>query len=197
MLILKKNNPYTFFVDLETTGFSPTKNDIIQLAGIIVKENVVVASFNEFCRPSYPETWGAGAEKIHKITLYQAMRFQPQRIMLIKLMKFLAPYRIDSDPIIKFTSHAKGKFDYRFLLDCFIRENLGDSFFRVFSERKYESTITLADNCKKITGLESSKLSELAEYFDLELDHHAAESDVNCCFEVYKRLKEMDKGIFK
>ena len=192
-----KINPHSFFVDIETTGFSPTKNDIIQLAGIIVKDNEALNSFNQFCRPYYPSNWSLGAERIHGISFNDAMGFQSPRRMVINLMNFLAPYRTKEDPFIEFICHSKNSFDYKFVLDAFIREGLGNSFYNVFKSDRYQSTINLAEKCREITGLENSKLKTLADYFNIELNHHEAMSDVMACFEVYKKLNKLKRGLFQ
>lgn len=189
-----KNN-YIFVTDIETTGFSPNKNDIIELAGIIVKKEgdnlKYIDSFCERCRPYSIDSWTAGAEMIHKIRMDEAFTFQHPRKMLINLLKFLLPYKHDDNLPLLFICHAKNKFDYKFIKNAFLKEGLINSFHKVFSENNYESTIDLASKYKDVLGVDNLKLSTLADYFNVELSHHEAFSDANACLEIYKKLKNM------
>ena len=188
-------NKYIFVTDIETTGFSPKKNDIIELAGIIVKKNgddfELIDSFSENCRPYSRSTWTVGAEMIHKIGIHEAFSFQHPRKMLINFLKFLLPYKHSDNLPLLFVCHAKNKFDYKFIKEAFEKEMLVSSFNKVFSEKKYESTIDIAQKYKSALGVENLKLPTLAEYFDIKLNHHEATSDANACLEIYKKLKNM------
>lgn len=47
------NNEFVVF-DTETTGLSRTKNNVIQIAALRVKDGVVLDSFNQLCKPDDP-----------------------------------------------------------------------------------------------------------------------------------------------
>lgn len=197
--MLKSNNPFIFFLDLETTGFSPVKNDAIQLAALVAKkegdEYIKLDTINEFMRPNCRETWTEGAERIHKISLAEALTFQHPRDALVKLLNFLVPYKHENNEPLLFVDHSMRMFDYKFLLNAFMKEGLEQSFAKVFNPQHYESTVTIANTYKPATGLQNSKLGTVAEYFKIELDHHEASSDVNACFEIYKQFKKMKLGL--
>jgi DNA polymerase III epsilon subunit-like protein len=193
-------NPYVHFIDLETTGFSPSKNDVIEVAAIIAKKQndgtlIRVDQFNEFCSPYHEDRWTIGAEKIHRISKRRAFSEQHPRKLLIKYLHFLKEYKDkDNNPLL-YVCHSKNFFDYRHHFNMFLKEGLQDSFNKVFSLERYESTINLAEKYISATGLENSKLPTLAEYFNVELDHHNALSDANACFEIYKILKKYKTGL--
>lgn len=185
--------PYLFFTDIETTGFSPRKHDIIEIACLMVKEcdneYKVLSSFHETCCPYSKKNWTFGAEQMHGITFSEASTYQHPRKMLIKLLHFLNKYRSESS--FTFICHAKNHFDFNFLNEAFFKEQLQDSFKKVFNKDDYESTHDIASKYKSAFGVPDLKLSTLADYFDVDLDHHKALSDVECCLEIYKKLKKL------
>lgn len=198
-IINKFENPYLFFEDLETTGFSPKKNAIIQLSGIIAKpidgELQEVARFNEFCRPGKNDYWSEGAEEHHGIPYHKAIKFQEPRKMLIKFLHFLLPFKSEDNSPIKFVCHAKNKFDLKFTKELFIKEGLITSFDKVFNDDHYESTIDLAEKYKSVTGLKNNKLDTLTSYFEINHNHHEGLSDALACFQIYKNFKKMKLGL--
>lgn len=189
------SNPYLFIVDLETTGFSPRKNDVLEIAAIVAKktgdEYEIVSTFNESSRPYSKSSWTFSAENVHGISFAEAMTYQVPRKMLIKLMYFLVPFRVENDKPLLFVCHAKNKFDFKFLEEAFFKEQLQDSFRKIFNRDHYESTHDIANNYKSAFGVPNLKLNTLAEYFDIKLDHHKAFSDATACYLIYKRLKKM------
>lgn len=193
---MKAKNPYLFITDMETSGFSPMKNDVVELAAIIAIRHDDggfgrIATFHERCRPYGRKSWSTGSENVHGISFDEAVHFQPARKMLIKLLHFLLPYKSDENHPLKFICHAKGRYDYRFLEAAFNKEFLGSSFQKVFDKSNYESTHDLAVKYKDVYGWENLRLNTLCEYFEIELDHHRALSDTDACFELYKKLKRM------
>lgn len=197
---MKNNNPYIFITDLETTGFSPMRNDMIELAGIIAKKDddgkyQKIATFNERCRPYSRESWTEGAEEAHKITLHEALGFQHPRGMLINFLNFMVPFKSASNWPLTFVFHGKNKFDFKFLMNAFMKEDLVYSFYKIFNMGNVESTYDLYSKYKHVLGLENLKLPTLAKYFDIHLDHHSAPSDANACFEIYKIVKEAKFGL--
>ena len=188
-----KKNPYAFICDVETTGFSPVKNDIIQLAGIVVdlESHETKSEFNEFCRPITPDSWGEGAERVHKISKQRAYGFQHPRKMGIKFLHFIKPYKTDDNLPLQFIFHAMGKFDWDFFRNTFRKVKLLNSIYKVFDDNHFESTITMANQYRSVTGLNSAKLNVLADHFNIKFNHHEALSDVYATFEIWKIFKKM------
>lgn len=191
---IKKDKDYNFisFIDVETTGFDPWRNEIIQLACIITDKEAKneLDVFNQYCRPLCPTQWTNGAEKVHRITLNEALNFQHPFDMAVNFLNFLKPYKGDSvyhEPKINFVCHSKGRFDYRFLETFFRKLELQYSFWKVFDSKLYESTI----DCVKdsFVKLPNEKLSTIAKYIKFDLNHHEALSDTRACKEIYKYFK--------
>lgn len=171
-------------VDIETTGFNQSKNDIIQLAAVLMDNDFnIIKEFNEFMKPVYPQYWSVKAEKIHRISIEKAMQFQDRRLALIKLMHLVKEY-IDLFPLA-FIYHGKGGFDYRFLKDKFISEGLVSKFEMMFNSDQVESTVEMAS---KYLFSEDYKLSTLCKKFNIELNHHDALSDARACALIYREL---------
>jgi len=183
-----KKNPYGFVFDVETTGFSPIDNDIIQLAGQVfdLESHEVLATFNQFCKPITPNGWEKGAEAVHGISEAEANTFQDPRKMGIKFLHFIKPFKDENDLPLKMVYHAKGQFDWWFLRSTFRKVKLLNSLYRVFEDNYFQSTVTLADRNKRTTKLPNSKLNTVADYLEVKLDHHEALSDVKASFEAYK-----------
>lgn len=192
---MKSKNKFIFIADLETTGFSPVTNDIIELACIVAKkingEYVKINSFCDRCSPVNEKSWTFGAEKIHKIPRHVAFGYQEPRKMLIKLLHFLKMFKHhDNEPLL-FVYHGKNKFDFKFLDQAFFKAGLKSSFEKVFNTDYIESTCEIARKYQSALGLDNSKLNTLCDHFGIELDHHKALSDTNATFELYKKLKKM------
>ena len=191
---MKSDNPYMFFCDLETSGFSPMNNDVIQIAGIVAKKDgneiVKIDEFNEFCRPLNPKTWSEEAQiKSHGIKLSEAIKFPHPRKILIKFLHFLLPYKHEENHPLLFVCHAKNHYDFKFLRLAHHKNGLEYSFNKVFNCNNYKSTIDMMSKYKDVLGLENLKLSTIADYYGIELEHHEALSDVNCCFEIFKKIE--------
>jgi len=194
------NNPYIIACDIETDGFSHNKNNILELAGVIaVKKNnqyEIIDQFCQRCRPYDFKHWSVGAEKIHKITMSEAKAAQHPRKMLINFMKFLKPYKAENNDPILFIDHSKNRFDYKFIKHLFMKEELLQSFWRVFKEDHHKSTVDLIKKYQHILGLPDAKLSTAADYFNIELDHHNALSDAIACIKLFQILENYKIGIF-
>jgi len=193
---LKTTNPYIFFCDVETTGFSPLYNDVIQVACIVADKDLnIIDTFDGGIRPTSRKNWTMKSQEVHGITFNEALRFPPGKKVAIDLLWFLNRFKADDNQPLLFVAHEYHGFDFKFFENIFRRENLDNSFRKVFNYNCRESTLEMADKYKKVTGLDKSKLNILAEYFNIYLDHHSAVSDVNACYEVYKNFKNMKFGL--
>jgi len=191
MEILNEN--HFFFCDVETTGFDPIRNDVVSLSMIVTDPDFnPVGEFYETCRPDFNKFYSSGAEKAHGFTRAQSEKFQDPRKMLIRLLKFLAPFRTPGK-YHPYIYHALKYFDFRFTDWAFRKQNMQWSFYKMFDERFTESTILMARNA----GYSPNKLSDWAERVEFDLQHHNALSDTRCCVEVYKFLRKSSWEIEK
>jgi len=178
-------NKYLAFVDCETSGLCPIRNDIVSLAMIITDtKGKELDRFYQKCRPEFNVYYSKEAERIHGFTRDTLKGFQERRELLISLLWFLVPYLSDSS--IPFIFHANGKFDYKFVEGAFRKEDLQYSFWKVFNHSNTISTINLA---KKIKWYKKNSLDAWAERLNLKLEHHNALSDTLCCKELYFYLQ--------
>ena len=167
------------FCDLETSGLSPMSHSVLVASFILLKENEVIRK-TFYGRPESVEKWDEGAEKIHKISLWDAMRFPTHTQMASEMLEFL-------QPCDEFWFHGLRKFDWIRLEGLFFKTG------QVFDFRKkcpiytVRSTIELA---KQKLQLENYKLNTVSNRLGIDLDHHSAESDVNACYEIWRQLYE-------
>ncbi len=182
-------NKYKLVVDTETTGLKTFTHDIIAIGAIILDEkNEIIDSFKDNAQPQSFDQWTESAEAIHKISKFDAARFKTQKEMVIDMMKWIKPYKHENNYPMEFISHSNGAFDFRFLEAAYTKLDLYFSFTKILSREKHTSTIQLAK--EKIPSMENYKLSTLANYFSIELNHHEAMSDAIACAKIYKNLKD-------
>jgi len=171
--------PLKFFVDLETTGFCPIRNDVLEAVVLVVNESDEI--INKWKGNSRPDFNHWGGEHVHGISAHAAAKFPTRREFCISFLQFLVPYKDEINRTHDFFYHGKNRFDYRFFEWAFRKEDLQYSFWKVFSEEKVHSTIP--------RGTKNNSLDVWAKRIGFNIKHHDAESDVYCCFEVYKYLK--------
>lgn len=173
---------YKVFNDVETTGFSHQKNDVIVSSFIVTDEKLnELAEKTFYLRPLNPNSWTAGAEKIHKISLEQALAHADTAI---DMLWFLNPF-IVANKYAEFISHSANDFDYRCLEWLYRKQDLEFSFWKMFNKDHTSSTIKMA---REKLQLPNNDLNTLCSHFNIPLNHHEAKSDTRGCFEVYKRL---------
>jgi len=90
------------FIDTETTGLNPKQHGLIQIAGIIEKNNVQVSSFNFNVKPFFEDKIDEQALQVNKVSFKDLEEFPlPQEVFLkmkrifdsfkgLKKMHFLA-----------------------------------------------------------------------------------------------------------
>lgn len=173
-------------VDIETTGFSKEKNDLIHFAAVEVDNNYkILRTFEFFSRPKNPQYWNAEAEKIHCISLERAQCFPYLRKGLIDFLWWLDLHR-EKFPL-NFVYHGKNKWDYNFVKAKFLSELLHESFFKAFNEKRLISTVEVAREI--IPGMPNYRLNTLCEHFNIPLEHHQAMSDALATARLFRLLK--------
>lgn len=171
-------------IDIETTGFSKDKNDLIVLAAVEVLSDLTIGKrFSAYLRPEKKECWTRGAEGIHGISLTEALGFDRRRDGILNFMNWLKPH-VNEFPL-SFIYHGKNRWDFNFLKATFLKELLHESFERVFTIDKTESTVDLA---KQYLKLPNYKLNTVCEALSIDLNHHEAMSDALACAQIYTRL---------
>lgn len=160
------------------------RDDVIEIGAIIADDNgEIVGEFNEFGRP-LEKNWSQGAERVHKITLPQAMRFQPQQKMVEKFSDFLAPYA-GTNIVVE---HSLRVFDWLMIECTFMKADcLYD--WRRFTQTPKDVRSTLLIAKDKIQ-LQSYKLGAVSKALNVKLENaHRAIEDAKACQQIYQKLK--------
>jgi DNA polymerase-3 subunit epsilon len=181
------NNKLRFFVDVETTGFDPIRNDVVSLAMIVTdQDGGTLGTFYETCRPNFNKFYDPSAEKIHGFSREQLEKFQAPRELCKKPLWFLNDFRTpDQDELLIY--HALNYFDWHFLDWIFRKSELEKSLYKMFNQNCTLSTIEIS---RKLGNEKNNKLNQWAERLGIELDHHNALSDTMACAKIYFHLTE-------
>lgn len=182
------------WLDVETTGLSEKKQDIIQLACIPIIDGIEQKPFNEFCQPTNYKTIQQEALDIHGITVEQLKTFQTLEQMLDKFVTYVQSFGV------KFTIAGYNvPFDKRFLSASFGKVNRTSDFFKMFTINVH-CTFRRAKDVKTKIASKSLKLSALAELYGIEINAHDALSDIQATIEVDKIISGLigeDNTIYK
>lgn len=158
-------------IDIETTGLSPDKNNIIELSAIKIRNNKIIDTFTELINPR--EKINGFVSNLTGITNLMVQKADIIENVLPKYMNFI------SDDIV--LGHNV-KFDIRF-----ISKNLEKYFNDKF---KNESMDTMRLSRRYCTDITSHKLSNLANYFNIDsTGHHRGLKDCEMTYYVYEGIK--------
>lgn len=167
-------------VDVETTGFDPGSERILQVAAVVVDGNgEVVESFDTVVRPESPEEYRHGAEHIHGISQDEVARGMPLREALERVWT-MSEGRW-------FTAH-NAKFDIGFL---------HAESERVGIERRVDRYIDTLELARMADRERSRKhtLSALCEHYGIEIGRaHEALADATATARLLFRLLD-DVGV--
>lgn len=170
-------------LDFETTGLSPTENNIIQIGAIRYVNFKVVEEYNTLVSPN--EDISSTITKITGITNNDVADAPTIEMVLPTLLEF-----INKDVVVAHNA----SFDMKFLLENIERLNLTTNKFRVID------TLSLAR--KSINETENHKLPTLEAFLNLDhLESHDALADCKVTGELYKycykKLGVLSKTTFK
>lgn len=158
-------------VDIETTGLSPVKNDIIEISALKIRNNKISDEFSQLIKPSDPI--GRFITSLTGIT-NEMVEFAPS-------VKDVLPAFIDfiSNDII--LGH-----NIRFDLN-FIRTNLANSGYKQIENQTLDTMMIARRRCK----LKSHSLKNLALHYNLSTEgHHRALNDCLITHNVYQNIKK-------
>lgn len=171
---------YVSFLDLETTGFNGSLDEVLSFCLIVDHDGHTVEQLEGVCRC---EGWSKDAEKIHGISREESNQGMSQdafaRCMLSNLKKYPG----------KIVCHSKKigwTFDVGFVLGACFWHGYRSSFYKAFEKIKEDSTHRIA----KEKGFKKLGLASLCKELNIELKHHDASSDALACRQVYYRLDE-------
>lgn len=159
-------------LDIETTGFNPVNDKILEIGAVKVKNGRVVDTFSELINPGIPVSW-----RITEVTGIDDSMVRGCDNVSVVLRKFLK--FCDEDVILGHNLN----FDYSFLAEK--SAEIGMKF------SKYGlDTLTMAK--KHLKNLESRKLDYLCAYYGIEdKEHHRAYNDASVTAKLYKKLADL------
>lgn len=163
---------YVIF-DLETTGFYPDQNEIIEISALKYKNNILIDTFSTLVKPSIPIP--KKITKLTGITDEDVSTSNTIDIILPQFISFIEDYTL--------IAH-NGSFDFGFI------ENNLNKYHLDYLENPNIDTLYLAR--KYIPDLENHKLETLKEYFNLDNISHRATSDCETTNVVYQYCKNKE-----
>lgn len=161
-------------VDLETTGFNPSKDRIVQMAAVVMDgRGRVVDTFDTVVRPESPDQYEHGAEHVHGISREMVQNGMPLRQALQKIWS-ITEGRV-------FTAH-NARFDVSFLEAESERVGMGRQVDR------YLDTLALARSADKEKQRKHS-LEALCQHYGVERERaHEAMSDAKATAQILMQL---------
>lgn len=157
--------------DIETTGFNPKENRIIEIAAVKVKNGKVVETFESFVNPGV-----LIPQRITEVTGINNEMVKDAKYIEEVIKEFA---EFSSDMVL--IGHNLG-FDYSFLKTNAV--NCGINFEKMGIDTLKLARLYLGD-------LESRKLDYLCSYFGIsDENHHRALNDAKATMELYKILCE-------
>lgn len=160
-------------VDLETTGLSPIKNEIIEIGAIKVENGVVVDTMDIFVKPKTPVSYFI--TNLTGITNDMLKDGYDIEEGMKKFIEFSGDYTL--------IAH-NARFDIGFL-----NSNM-NSCFNKDLENKYLDTVKISKEIVK--GLPNYKLGTLAEYFNVDYKGaHRALKDCEITLDIYNSLSKI------
>lgn len=171
----KGNNINTFpddytVIDIETTGLSSLRNEIIELSAIKIRQNKISEKFTTLVKPKGKINYFIS--NLTGITNKMVETAQPIDNVLDKYIEF-----IGQDVVIGHNVN----FDINFIYD-----NYQKYFNKEFSN-DYIDTCAMS---RKICDLKHHKLNLVADYYKIDSSgHHRAEQDCYMTYKIYDAMK--------
>lgn len=184
------------FFDLETTGLSSEKNEILEIAAIVYDEdtNTIGNIYDKFIKPKtnipYQITQLTG------ITDRMVANSLSEGVTLIDFMEWVKKQGCD-----KVAGHNIKRFDSKWIdaktNKFFIKNNMPIEQIDTLNMAKeaYAAGAMPNYNYKTAYGNMSFKLEYLMDYYKLGIQEHKAITDVQFNIMVYKKLKESMENV--
>ncbi len=188
------------FIDVETTGLSPWKCGIVQIAGFVEIDEEEKETFNIKMRPRSEDDLQPGAMKMHekagvnvldeaRLSNYQGYEF---------LVQVLGNYvdRFDKKDKFHFCGYNSHSFDMPFVHQLFIRQD--DKFFRSWFHYPSIDVMLMASFHLRLSRhlLVNFKQSTVAQVYGIEVEEeslHDALYDVRLTRGIYKEIVRQNR----
>lgn len=160
--------------DIETTGFSPVTNRIIEIGAVKVENGEITERFSTFVNPQVPIPFHI--EKLTSINDSMVMEADPIEVVLPRFLEFVG------DAIL--VAH-NANFDVSFIKENAKRQGIPVDF-------TYVDTVGIARAL--LTGQSKYTLDAVAKTLGISLEnHHRAVDDAECTAEIFVKFIEMLK----
>lgn len=177
------------YFDVETTGTSAYKHDIVQLSGIIEIDGQVKETFNLLARPENVDNIEQGALDTIGKTKAELLKYPHRSEMKKQFQDILGRYVDKFNKADKFIPVGYNvRFDLDFIHSFFKKQK--DMYLGSYISWYYVDIMALA-NLKAFQGqlaLENHKLGTLCGHFGIEIEAHDALSDIIATRNLYGAL---------
>ncbi len=188
------------FYDTETTGVDYKKHSMIQLAGLIEIDDVVVDEFNYDIKPHPKALIEPEALKVNKKTVEEIMLYTDMKLVLPVFKKKLSRYidRFDKDDNAFLVGFNNASFDDKFLRKFF--ELCGDDFINSWFYGNTIDVSVLASQylLNRRSKMPTFKLKRVAMELGIEVDNnetHDALYDTQLTRQIYRIVTGIDEEI--
>ncbi len=166
------NQTYVVF-DIETTGFNPHKNKIIEFGAVKVRDGEVVERFSRFVNPQVPIPFA----------IEQLTTIRDDMVMNEPTIEVILPEFLEFCEGGVFVAH-NADFDMSYVIENALRQNLS------LVEPTYIDTVALARML--LPTISKFKLDAVAKVLGVPLNtHHRAVDDAECTAHIFIKLMKM------
>ena len=182
------------WIDIESTGLDPKRNDIIQLGFIIEIDNKIVHKEKFNLQPFDYSTIEPKALETNHLTIEQIKTFEQPQVIYKKLVNILGTYVNKYDRNDKFIPCGYNvNFDIGFLREFFLKN--GDKYFGSWFDYHYLDGMALVFLMRYLgkLKLENYRLETSAKHYGIKINAHDALSDIEATreliLEIAKEIK--------
>jgi DNA polymerase III alpha subunit (gram-positive type) len=175
--------------DTETTGLCAVKNDIIQIAGEILIDDVAVEEFDIRCQPTSYEHVHPKALECNGMTLEQIRTFQTSGDGCKEFLAILEKYIDPEDPqnCARFIPAGQNiPYDIKMLVGWFDKNTNPKEDVAHYLTPEVIDTKVIAKNSP--IEFENHKLETLAAHFGIKYNAHDALADIQTTRKIYQLL---------
>lgn len=175
------------FCDIETTGLSREKHEIIEIAGIIWDSatNTVIEKFTQYIKPN--SSIPAIITSLTGISNKTVERAPKVWDVLPNFFAFLKANRVE-----RIIGHNFKAFDMKFIEAQIARYKLDEKYPLTIPEIIDTLAIARDLNKRGLISTANNKQETLAAYFGIQYDAHSAHADVEALLEIYKQMRRLD-----
>lgn len=185
-----------FLLDLETTGVRFWKNGIHQISGMIIIDGIIQEQFNFKVKPFKDAIIEEKALEVGHVTKEQIMAYSEMRDVYNQIIKILSKYVNKFDKTDKFhlVGYNLAPFDDPFFRAFFVQNN--DDYYGSWFWSGTLDVMVLASLVliSKRHEMKDFKQSTVAQFLGIEIEElklHDAEYDIEICYQIYLKVKQM------